>query len=265
MGKTMLVAGKDAPAGEKFAESLANTGRFVVITESDSEANAERSVKSGNNHKKMLSSVSGVASVEWNRASPVSCRAVLLNAENIFTPVQDAVLYFDEDFYASRASQLDIEECSQNCDDMILSYQYMTLELLSRFQQKKDQSAPNNLVFLLKDSPSLVDALKNPSLHNGIYAIASPTVAAATNAFEAFAENVAVLYGDLQSVNIFLVRCDRSSGAGGISHSDISLAKWLVSYLDAFNGQKAKKSATWIKPGAKPPSSSGFSLFKKDR
>lgn len=270
MGKTILVAGKDIPAGAKFADTLAGTGRYVVVTKPDDDEisentdNAIATAAVAERHQKLMGKASGVAPVSWNKASPISSRTLILNMESIFTKMEEAVLYFDEEHFSSRANHINIEECAQTSDELILSYQYLTMEILARFEQKNTDK-PGTLVFLLKDGPSASDAVKMPSLRNGTYPIASPLIASAAASFAAFAENIAALYGDLPFVNIILARGDRSTD---IVTSEISLAKWLGSYMDAVESQttklNAKKSVIWVKPGsAFSVSTSKFSLFGK--
>lgn len=269
MARTILVAGKDMPACSKYADGLVQSGRQVVVCEPDViddedvfdiEAAGQRVEE---RHKKMLDKASGIATVPWNRGSPISARTLILNAESVFERIDDVVLYFDEELYASRANQVDIEECSQGCSDMILAYQYLTLEVLKRFKARKTDRDPGSLVFLLKEGPSAADAVRAPSLRNGAYSIASPVVAAAATAFMAFAENIVALYGDMQNINVLMVRGDKSMD---IVANETSLAKWTAYYVDALAQQKAKgmakKSLAWIRPGTKFQKP-GFSLLNR--
>ncbi len=264
MTKTTLVAGKDMPACTKFADSLAQSGRRVVTCgnlnddiQGDSET-AER-------QQKLMDMASGVTTVQWNRGSPISARTLILNSESVYENLDEVVLYFDEELYASRANQVDIQECSKGASDMILSYQYLTLEALNRFRARKTSENPGTLVYLLKEGPSAADAVRAPSLRNGAYSIASPVVAAAATAFMAFAENIAAIYGDLPYLNVVMVRGDKSMEAVA---NESTLAKWLTYYIDSCFDQKTKKNLrntlTWVRPGTKLQSG-GFSLFNKNK
>ena len=255
----MILAGKDAPAGTKFADGLADSGRFVAVTKADSENDTD----AGQRQQKLLGKASGVAEIPWNKSSPISAKTLLLTTESIFGKADEAVLYFDEEFYASKANSLTIEECAKTADSLILSFQYLALELLARFEHAfSSNGEKKSLVFLLKDGPSVSDAAKIPGLRSGTYAIASPVIAAAAAAFAAFAENLASLYSDSTFVNIILARGDRSSD---IVSSELQLAKWLSDYLDS--AENHKKSGQWVKIGAKitpppaPQQTSGFSFF----
>lgn len=265
MSKIMILAGKDAPAGTKFADGMADSGRFVAVTKPDSEDNGDTSQR----QQKLLGKASGVAEVAWNRGSPISAKTLLLNTESIFGKADEALLYFDEEFFASRANSLTIEECSKSADSLILSFQYLTLELLSRFEHSHSAyGKKGTLVFLLKDGPCASDAAKLPALRSGTFAIASPVIAAAAAAFAAFAENIAALYEDSPFVDILLVRGDRSTD---IVNSELQLSKWVSDYMNAVENKDSKntvkKGSQWIKAGSRftqsapVQQSGGFSLF----
>ena len=268
MAITTLVAGKDMPACTKFADGLVQRGRYVVVSgpesTDDEDTNAEDA--KSDRQQKLMGKASGVATVEWNKNSPISSRTFLLSAETIFESLDEVVMYFDEELFASRADQVDIEECARGCDEMVLSYQYLTLEVLRRFEHRHNADEPGKLIYLIKEGPSAADAVRAPSLRNGAYSIASPVVAAASSAFIAFTENIVALYGDLPYVEFFLVRGDKTQD---LVANDTAFAKWLGGYIDdtAKLGEpsSAKKSLNWIKPGTKVQqgNTGGFSLFGK--
>ena len=93
MGKMILFAGKEFPAGNDMASGASFQGRKVIATnmaapvesegEGENEANAQKS--------------GGVLLVNWNRSSPLSCRSLALKCENE-GGLDEAVLVFDE-FY----------------------------------------------------------------------------------------------------------------------------------------------------------------------
>src|SRR5574344_655537 len=264
MVKTMLVAGKELPAGNKFVDAITFTGRNVVATgtESEVEISSEQENDTDDDTAQKIQSAKGFTAVEWNRASSLSARTLVLQTENAFDSMDEVVLFFDEPYFASLAAKMDAGECSRACDELISGFQYLTLEVIARFEKKRaGGSNPGKLVFLLQEGPCMVDALRSPLLRNGSTAIASPLVAAAAGAFASFAENIAAVYGDLDYISIVLVRGDHGMES---AKSDDVLAKWLGAYLDAVDQLKskltAKKSIQWVKPGTKSPS--GFSLFK---
>lgn len=258
MAKTILLAGKEMPAGSKFADGLVLSGRNVAVSGPEQESGEDSDIS------RQINAVSGVSVIEWHRTSPVSSRSLILGTETFFDKMDEAVLYFDEEWYASTEGALTMEECLRGSDELIFPYQCLTLEILSRFEKKNSTGMPGNLVFLLKESPCIADTLRSPAMRNGVSAIASPVIAAAAAAFAAFAENIAVQYGNQPFVNVLLVRGDRSTD---IVASDVELAKWLGGYLQALedNGMKAsaKKSLAWLKPGTKFSSGTFFSFGKR--
>ena len=261
MTKTTLVAGKDMPACTKFADTLAQSGRRVVACGDYEDIKDESGTTE--RQQKLMDMASGVSTVQWNRGSPISARTLILNAESVFKTLDEVVLYFDEELYASRANQVDLQECSRGSNEMVLSYQYLTLEALNRFRARKTEENPGTLIYLLKEGPSAADAVRAPSLRNGAYSIASPVVAAAATSFMAFAENIAAIYGDLPYLNVLMIRGDKSMD---IVANEASLAKWLVYYTDSYFEQKARKniktSLNWVRPGTKLQGN-GFSIFGK--
>ncbi len=272
MAKTILVAGKDMPFGESFVDGLSSTGRNIVVTRAETEAEELKALEKKTAAEKKAEAAaieeaeareasSGIFSVAWNRPSSVSARTLVLQAENAYGSLDEAVLYFDEDFYASNAEKTDAAECVRGCDELIVPYQVLALEVLARYEKKYDGTKPFTLVFMLKEGPSVADSVRSPAIKNGQNAIASPVVSAAAAAFATFAENIAAVYGDASYVNIVLVHGD---GSNEIARNDSSLASWLSEFMDSVSSLKtklnAKKSLAWNKVGAK--SAGGFSLFR---
>ena len=92
MAITTLVAGKDMPACTKFADGLVQRGRYVVVsgpeTADDEDSNAEDA--KSERQQKLMGKASGIATVEWNKNSPISSRTFLLSAETIFESLDAA-------------------------------------------------------------------------------------------------------------------------------------------------------------------------------
>src|SRR5574344_2828400 len=149
MEKTRLVAGKDMPAGSKFAGGASFAGRSVMMTGVDVDVPAARAEDGGASAQQELP-VAGIAAAEWNRASALSARTLILQTENKYDRLDEVVLYFDEEYFASIAGKTEIGECAQTCDNLILGYQFLTLETLARFEKKNAGGAvPGKLVFVL--------------------------------------------------------------------------------------------------------------------
>lgn len=260
MAKTVLIAGKDMPSGSKFADGMALSGRKITITGPE----AQQDEDDDSSTVKQINVASGIAVCEWHRTSAVSARTLVLNAETAFDKVDEAVLFFDEEWYASFESPLSTEECLRVCDELIFSYQCLALEILARYEKKNSSGTPGFLIFLLKDTPSVADAMRTPAVRNGVSAIASAAIASAAASFAAFAENIAVQYGNQSYVNVLLVRGNRNMD---VVASDVELGKWLGTYLQTLEDTavefSAKKSVTWVKPGTKVSSGGLTSLFGK--
>ncbi|MBQ9538574.1 MAG: hypothetical protein IJU95_04830 [Treponema sp.] len=263
MAKTVLVAGKEMPSGSKFADGLALSGRSISITtpelsqEEEEAAAAEKSMA--------ITEASGISLVEWHKASPISSRTLIFSTEAAFGHMDEAVLFFDAEWLASLERPLSSAECIRGCDELVLPFQCLALEVLSRFEKKNSTGVPGMLVFLFKETPDQVDILKAPALRSGGSSISSPVVAAAAAAFEIFAENIAVQFGNKSYVNILLTR---SGIDNELSSSDMELGKWLAEYMDSFKatGAKfdAKTSGEWVKAGSRY-GAGGFKLFGKKR
>lgn len=249
MAKTALIAGKEMPAGSKFADGFSMAGRNISITGPEIEKHEE---EDDSDKIQQISEASGISIVEWNKTSPISSRTIILATESMFGRMDEAILFFDEEWYASLEQRMNTQECIRGCDELILPYQSLALEVISRFEMKNSEMKPGSLVFLIKETPSNADTLRSPAVRNGISSIASPVVASAAAAFMTFAENIAALYGNQPYINIYLVRGDNSID---VSASDVEFGKWLGNYIDSTEESgvpmDAKKSLSWIKAGSK--------------
>lgn len=253
MTKTILIAGKNLPDGADFIEGAQVKMRNVA-------AAASKGAKPA--------STPNTSAFEWTRTSPVNARSLVLDAETEFGQIDEAVLYFDESYYAGKFNLLTPQECSESIDEMILGYQYLALEILGRFEKKysmrsglEEEKAPvPKLAFLIKACSSECDVNKNGSLRASTPMAAGPFVAAAAAAFAAFAENIAAIYGGREYVTVLLAQGDQNIEA---AKRDRTLSEWICSYMDEVDKLKnklaLKQSMNWIKAGAKGP---GFSLFR---
>lgn len=257
MEKTILIAGKEIPEGSDFASGAALNGRNVVITSSSPATATADSAE-------QINEENGSYAVVWNRASPISARSLILACENKYDHLDEAVLIFDEPLYASKYGRLSAEDCAVQLDDMIAGYQYLAMEILARFEQKKmgtEDTRPGKLVFLHKTNPTMCDAVHSPSVRTQTESLSTPLVASSAAAFDAFAQNMAAVSAVREDAEIILVTCDKNNEA---AQKDNTLASWLCKYLDTIDALKnkisAKQSVSWIKAGAKGPGM--FGLFK---
>jgi hypothetical protein len=277
MEKTILIAGKNMPDVRSFTDGVSISGRNIVVTGAQTDAEesskkltvAERkSNQAAYEEEKSREAKSGLCTIEWNKSSPLSARSLVLQTLTIFGELDEAVLFFDEEWFASKAEQMDTEEISRCCDEMIAGYEFLALEILSTFKKRGDKKG--TLIFLLKTTPSRIDVVNFPSLNNGLRPIASPLVSAGAAAFASFAENLAAICDESSGAEIILVK-DSSTSEGGFLRDD-EVGKWLCGFLNSrqneiFRGEK--KSVRWIKaceknqPAEIPHTNSGggFHLF----
>jgi NAD(P)-dependent dehydrogenase (short-subunit alcohol dehydrogenase family) len=244
MKKTILIAGKNLPAGGNFADGMVTAGYNVVVT--------------GSPETEVAADNSGCAVAAWNRPSSISARSLVLQAENLFGTVNETVLYFDADIYASQFTVFSPEECTRALDTMISGYEYLAMETINRLEQRKNAG---RLIFLLKRHPSMEETLHSAVLRSNTASPAGPFVSAAQAAFTSFAENVAALAGDKPNVTVVLVSCEANNETGA---NDSILSAWLAGYLASMDNLKnkpgAKQAINWIKAGAR--GSGLLSLFR---
>lgn len=253
MEKTILFAGKNLPDGLAFAEGALFASRNVVAAVGE-ESEAKQAADGE------------TVTIAWNKSSPISARSFVLECENYFKRLDEAILLFDENYLASMFQEIGIDIATQVMDDYILGYQYLATEILSRFEKRREMEIardenikPSKLVFVVKSSPDEYDVVKNNSLKNTVSSVANPYVAAAKAAFVSFAENIAAVYSMRDYVSVVLVAGDVSQE---LCKSDKNLASWLCSYLNEVDALKhrlsPKQSCSWIKPGAKGPGTFAF-------
>lgn len=249
MGKMILFAGKEFPAGNDMASGASFQGRKVIATSllatEDSENEGEPQ-KSG-----------GIIQAAWNRASPLSCRSLALKCENE-GGLDEAVLVFDEFYLATKYRE--VGNTAQILEELIGSYQYLTQELVARFERNTEK-APK-IVFLYKSNFSLCDAVNSSSVRSSGIELSKPLISAAGGAFKAYAENVAAAMAGGSNITPLLVSCDTQND---LSKRDSSLSVWLCEYMDALDNLKKplspKQKVAWVKAGAKNPSGFGILGF----
>lgn len=172
MGKNIILAGKEYSKNsdiEKIAQTL-GLNPFVT-TQYFEESNT-----------KIIST-----NTTWNRSSPISAHSVIINAENYFRQIDGAVLFFDSLAYDKIFTHNTIDEFTRATDELILGYNYLTLELLRRFSDHN----PGKLFFVLQSQETKADSIKNPSKQPMTQQSLGLITSMAQNAFKSFAENVA--------------------------------------------------------------------------
>ncbi|MBO5236680.1 MAG: hypothetical protein J6B32_06190 [Spirochaetaceae bacterium] len=244
MEKTVLFAGKEYPAGSAFASAAINHNRSTVITVPFATEKTEEIIDSPD-----------ITTVVWNKSSSVSARSVVLQAENVYQRLDEAVLVFDTAWFASTYNSLTPELCSRGVDAMISGYLYLSMELVARFTKLKH----GTLIFMLKGAPGIADSTGSSVFrgdNSGLPAGILPSSAEAM--FKALAESTAASCASNEDIRVLLVR-------GEYDTSDSLFAGWMFEYIDTLPPGKGKHdirhAVQWLKMGARQ--STGFSLFRK--
>jgi len=250
MEKTILIAGKDFPDGRDLASAAILRGNTAIITADPLSAE--------------LKTDDGAIPVVWNKASALSARSLVISSMNQKGQLDEAVLIFDEEFFAPKYGNPGAAESNRAFDELILGYQYLTTELLLRFDQRRIagmDSKPGKIAFVYKSNPSEAQAVAKPELRNSAKTLSKALVSAAGAAFKAFAENMAASVAETNDVIPVLVECDSSNETAS---RDSSLLSWLCDYMDQIDSLKKeltpKQKVSWVKAGQKSPG--GFGLFK---
>lgn len=244
MEKTVLIAGKEYPAGSALASAAVNHNRNVVITAPFAAEETGEPM-----------STAGIAAVAWNKSSSVSARSIVLQAENAFQRIDEAVLVFDTAWLSPNFNTMTPELCSRAVDTMIISYFYLSLELVNRFAKQ----GGGTLVFMLKSAPGLAEMPSSVTLRGDSSAVPAGILpASAEAAFKVLAESTAAKYADKDGLRFFLVNADYDT-------PDNQFAGWMFEHMDATYVSKSKQdvrhACQWIKVGTKHQA--GFSLFRK--
>ncbi len=229
MDKPLFAAGKDFPAGAVYASAAYDSGRRTCIT-----AAAEKT----EDHEQEAGPVrDALRVIQWHRSSPLSARAVVLETENTFGKIDEALLIFDEAAYRPQFPHFDTVSAALAADEMITGYMLLAAELAGRLSKQDGGS----LIFLFKKYTP------DASAGGGKDEPTNVPVSAAARAFCALGESTAAAYGAFRTV---LVRED-----SGMSDQDI--CAWLYPFLDTL---PKKTSAHWYKAGSK--TGSVLSIFK---
>lgn len=247
MGKAILIAGKSTG----FASEALKSGRKVAMT----KANGEETVSS-----------SGIDLIQWNRPSALSARSLVMKAINDLGTIDECVIMFDEKQFIETYGNIDsTAENVRIIEELISSYQYLTIEVISRIQKKnrieftnsaEQDKKPVRLVYLYKTNPSMMETALSK---NTLLTPSSPFLSTAAAAFKSYAENIAATLLENDSISPLLVQCDSDNE---LYTSDQSLASWLFSYIETLDSLKrplsVKQKLTWTKAGTKTPGGFGF-------
>ncbi len=251
MEKTLLIAGKELPDGESFASGAITSGRKTIITTNHTDNSSP--------------APNGATKIAWNRPSALSARSVVLKTLNENSYLDECVIFFDEKFYAEKYANTEgIAENVRVIEELISSYQYMTMETITRVTKKHKSDFSNSestekhklrVIFMQKTGQSVSECIIAKSTSRP----SPPFVSTASAAFKTYAENIAALHIDDDDIDFLLVQCDP---ANELYANDKELATWLFSYIETLEALKRpltqKQRLTWIKAGTKNPGGFGF-------
>ena len=260
MGKVILFAGKELPAGNDMASGASFQGRRVLVTsliaKEGENSSGEENYPQNNTPLGLGGKIGGIKGLAWRRSSAISSRSLVLKCENE-GGLDEAVLVFDEFYFATKYREVNN---AQILEELIGSYQYLTQELIARLGRQTEKSA--KIVFIYKSNHSICDGINSSSVRLSGMELSNPMIAAAGGAFKAYAENIAAILAENGGITPVLVHCDQSND---LSKRDSSLSVWLCEYLDAIDNLKKplspKQKISWVKAGAKNPSGFGILGF----
>jgi hypothetical protein len=236
MVKSVVIGGNEYPATAALVQAALDAEKNVMVAVSDGEDDVQTP---GN----------GACSYVWHKTSPVSARSMLLEAENKFEGLDCGFIVFDAEVFFSKFNVLSLENISRGNDEMLVSMEYLTYELIKRFEINKK----GLLCFVLNSVPSFADIASNPRASHDSAPLTALS-AAAQAGFRSFAENIAATSTVSKVYKVLLIE------QGLESRED--LAKWLLTFSDeCFDSKKsynAKNTVKWLHIGSKLPSAHSF-------
>lgn len=196
-------------------------------------------------------------SLKWNRASPISARSLLIKAQTVLGSVDNILMTFDAKKADEDFSDFSIDEATKACDALILSYQYLTLEAVSR---ASSHGKKVRLIFNLRAWPSLFEVSRAPQYKKAPVTPVSIFTSVAQKAFESFAENCCAFMENNKCVDVILLD---SSATGSEAPTSEAFAAWLNQYLVTLDQAPDSKTKlpNWQKALSKP--SSRLSIFRR--
>jgi len=238
----ILLIGVDLPDCLDLAEGFTPEKKVFTVSKVDSDLSKFES--------------EGIYTAHWNRASAISSRSLILNAETVLDSFNAAVIYFDS-YYFGQKFELDrTEDMSMAIDTMISSYQFFLNELLIRLDQKKEKFC---IAFIVRTAPSKYECMHSSNKNTNTHGT-SNIVNAAQAAFMSLAENTSTCIAEKNYLSVVLGKCDPNNE---LYSKQKLLGKWISQIIESLNEQKnhqsVKQSGVWNKAGAKLPG--GLSLL----
>ena len=235
----ILIVGKELPESENLIKSFELKGHKIFTT-----ASSEFILDNDN-----------IFSFTWNKASSISAKTLLIQAEAKLVQIDRVLIIFDAPNYSTKFESDRLEDCTPAVENMVSGYLYFCQTLLTRLSQKQNKVTVG---FYLKTASTKSTLAQSKNITQTPCA---NTVALAQGAFEALAQNMAVSLYQLPTVSVFLSISELSNS---LYSDDRETGAWLSDYFDSISALKTKQSAksacTWVKVGGHGPSS--FPFFK---
>lgn len=241
----ILIVGKDYPESEHLIKSFELQGHKIFTTTGSDLSSPVETTGSEN-----------IFSFAWNKASSISSRSLMVQAESKLVNVDRVLVVFDAQYYAKKYETERIEDCTMAIENMISGYVYFCQTLLTRLSQK---NAPVQIGFYLKTTTTRADLVSSKNVSQ---ATCVNTVAIAQGTFRALTENFGASFCELPDAEIFMCYTDHDNE---LYVNDRDTGSWINSYFDALGNLKTKQSPkqalSWVKTGSKMPG--GFGLLRK--
>lgn len=225
MSKNLVFVGKEYPSSSVYALQAQSLGFNVVLSVQEKTAITE--------------DTESLKYFLWNRESQISAHSLLISAENALHTIDTAVIVFDASDFVTSFDDSEISDYSRAVESLILSYNYLAYEFLTRFKVKKH----GNIVFVLKGFNTIAENLKS-SRTKDIAADGTGVILSFVQAaFRAFAENFAAMNFQKSCVEIALF--------DGSTYSDEEISEHLFTkIIPEFEVQpkKQKKIFEGFKP-----------------
>ncbi|MBE6350848.1 MAG: hypothetical protein E7062_08910 [Spirochaetaceae bacterium] len=227
---TMIIAGKDFPEVSPYMTTAINNERNVSITIPNTDC--------------LIPESDNIITVKWNKVSSLSAKTFVVQTENQFNSINEALIIFDAKDFSGKFDEMSPENITQVLDELFFSYLQLTREILKRFQKKGN----GHFIFLLKGLPSLAEEIKITSGKAELGTEKnSLLVALAQQNFITLAENIAATLYNFPHIKVSLLKSELTN------ETDESISQWLFSFLSSSQDYaKDKTSLLWTKTGSKP-------------
>ena len=214
MGNILLAGSSGALMTELTNEELARGNRVAVTTPQEETEGVSTRKKPAAGEK----SRQNLHYIAWNLRSPLSARAVVMDAFNTLGSVDEARIVVSADTGRREFNEMSSADLEMAVDEGIKSFFFLTKEIFSAFRRQKR-------------------GVLSFALHDGGVEVLPPAAAAACASFRAFASSLFAQYQN---------EAFRLYGY----HSSSADTQAFARFLCADTGRTEKSSRRWIRfPG----------------